>query len=102
MGPNIGTFVKIAVVVLFTVLFIAFLVQHGRLAGASAAGDLKPSVTGFLTAIGIFGVLVGRVRGVERRVGCGHDPGLMALPLQGAARHDRKAGRTAVVAGAHD
>jgi len=41
------------VVVLFTVLFIAFLVQHGRPAGASAAGDLKPSVTGFLTAIGI-------------------------------------------------
>jgi len=52
-GPNIGTFVKIAVVVLFTVLFIAFLVQHGRPAGASGAADLKPSVTGFLTAIGI-------------------------------------------------
>lgn len=52
-GPNIGTFVKIAVVVLFTVLFIAFLVQHGRPAGASTAGDLKPSINGFLTAIGI-------------------------------------------------
>src|SRR5580658_6259432 len=34
-GPNIGTFVKIAVVVIFTVLFIAFLVKHGRPAGAS-------------------------------------------------------------------
>ena len=52
-GPNIGTFVKIAVVVLFAVLFIAFLVQHRRPAGASTAADLKPSVTGFLTAIGI-------------------------------------------------
>ena len=52
-GPSIGTFVKIGVVVLFTVLFIVFLVQHGRPAGASTAADLKPSVTGFLTAIGI-------------------------------------------------
>ena len=52
-GPNIGTFVKIAVVGLFTVLFIAFLVQHGRPAGASTAADLKPSLSGFLTAIGI-------------------------------------------------
>ena len=52
-GPNIGTFVKIAVVGLFTVLFIVYLVQHGRPAGASTAGDLKPSVSGFLTAIGI-------------------------------------------------
>jgi glutamate:GABA antiporter len=52
-GPNIGTFVKIMVVGLFTVLFIIFLVQHGRPAGASTAADLKPSVSGFLTAIGI-------------------------------------------------
>ncbi|HEX8007133.1 MAG TPA: APC family permease, partial [Trebonia sp.] len=52
-GPNIGTFVKIAVVVLFTVLFIAFLIQHGRPHGASTAGDLKPSVSGFVTAIGV-------------------------------------------------
>jgi amino acid transporter len=55
--PNIGTFVKIAVVVLFTVLFIVFLVQNGRPAGASTAADLKPSVTGFLTAIGILAFL---------------------------------------------
>jgi glutamate:GABA antiporter len=52
-GPNIGTFVKIAVVAIFTVLFIAFLVKHGRPAGASTVGDLKPSLDGFLTAIGI-------------------------------------------------
>lgn len=52
-GPNIGTFVKIAVVGLFTVLFIAFLVRHGRPPGASAAGDLKPSLNGFVTAIGV-------------------------------------------------
>jgi len=52
-GPNIGTFVKILVVGLFTVLFIAFLVQRGRPAGVSTMADLRPSVTGFLTAIGI-------------------------------------------------
>src|ERR1035437_1855123 len=38
-GPNIGTFVKIAVVGLFAVLFITFLVQHGRPAGASPASS---------------------------------------------------------------
>jgi glutamate:GABA antiporter len=52
-GPNIGTFVKIAVVGLFTIMFIAFLVQHGRPAGASSAADLKPSLSGFLTVIGL-------------------------------------------------
>jgi glutamate:GABA antiporter len=52
-GPNIGTFVKIAVVVIFTILFIAFLVQHGRPAGASSAADLKPSLNGFLTVVGL-------------------------------------------------
>jgi glutamate:GABA antiporter len=52
-GPNIGTFVKMAVVVIFAVLFIAFLVKHGRPAGASTVADLKPSLDGFLTAIGI-------------------------------------------------
>jgi glutamate:GABA antiporter len=52
-GPNIGTFVKIAVVAIFTVLFIAYLVQHGRPAGASNFGDLKPSLNGFLIAVGI-------------------------------------------------
>jgi glutamate:GABA antiporter len=52
-GPNIGTFVKIAVAALFTIMFIAFLVQHGRPAGASTAADLKPSLNGFLTVIGL-------------------------------------------------
>jgi glutamate:GABA antiporter len=52
-GPNIGTFVKFAVVALFTIMFIAFLVQHGRPAGASAAADLKPSLGGFLTVVGL-------------------------------------------------
>ena len=52
-GPNIGTLVKIAVVALFTILFIAFLVQHGRPAGASSAADLKPSLNGFLTVVGL-------------------------------------------------
>ena len=52
-GPNIGTFVKIAVVLIFTALFIAYLTQHGRPAGASTVSDLKPSLDGFLTAIGI-------------------------------------------------
>jgi glutamate:GABA antiporter len=52
-GPNIGTFVKMAVVAIFTVLFIAYLIKHGRPAGASTVSDLKPSLDGFLTAIGI-------------------------------------------------
>ncbi len=52
-GPNIGTIVKIAVVALFTILFIAYLAQHGRPAGASTAADLRPSISGFTTAIGI-------------------------------------------------
>jgi amino acid transporter len=52
-APNAGTFVKIAVIVIFTVLFIVFLTQHGRPAGVSTAADLKPSVNGFLTVIGV-------------------------------------------------
>jgi glutamate:GABA antiporter len=52
-GPNLGTIVKIAVTVLFTVMFIAFLVQHGRPAGASSAADLRPSLSGFLTVVGL-------------------------------------------------
>ena len=89
-------------VVLFTVLFIAFLVQHGHPAGASTAADLKPSVTGFLTAIGILVFLWVGFEVSSGASGCGCDPGRMALPLQGAARHDGHAGRTAVMAGAHD
>jgi amino acid transporter len=52
-APNIGTIVKIAVVAIFTILFIVFLVRHGRPAGASTAADLAPSVNGFLTVIGV-------------------------------------------------
>ncbi len=52
-GPNIGTFLKIVVVAIFTALFITYLVQHGRPAGASTVTDLKPSLSGFLSAIGI-------------------------------------------------
>jgi len=52
-GPNIGTFVKIAVVLLFTGLFIAFIAQHGRPHGTSGAGDFKPTLSGFLVSIGI-------------------------------------------------
>ncbi|HEY3905131.1 MAG TPA: APC family permease [Streptosporangiaceae bacterium] len=52
-GPNVGTFVKIAVVVIFTVLFIAFLTKHGHPAGGSHLSDLKPSLNGFLVVIGL-------------------------------------------------
>jgi glutamate:GABA antiporter len=52
-APNVGTFVKIAVVALFTILFVVFLAQHGRPHGVSTAADLKPSVNGFLTVIGV-------------------------------------------------
>ena len=52
-GPNLGTFVKIAVIGLFTVLFIVFLAQHGHPHGTSGAADFKPTMTGFLTVIGV-------------------------------------------------
>ena len=52
-APNIGTIIKIVVIAVFTILFIVFLVNHGRPAGASTAADLKPSVNGFLTVIGV-------------------------------------------------
>lgn len=52
-APNIGTFVKIAVVGIFTILFIVFLAQHGRPAGVSGPADLRPSVNGFLKVIGV-------------------------------------------------
>jgi len=52
-APNIGTIVKIAVVAIFTILFIVFLARHGRPAGVSTVADLKPSVNGFLTVIGV-------------------------------------------------
>jgi amino acid transporter len=52
-APNLGTIIKILVVGIFTILFIVFLVHHGRPAGASTAADLKPSLSGFLTVIGV-------------------------------------------------
>ena len=52
-APNIGAGVKIAVVGIFTALFVIFLAQHGRPAGVSTAADLRPSVNGFLTVIGV-------------------------------------------------
>jgi amino acid transporter len=52
-APNIGTIVKIAVVAIFTILFIVFLTRHGQPTGASTAADLKPSLGGFLTVVGV-------------------------------------------------
>ncbi len=52
-GPNIGTIVKILAVGIFSVLFITFLVQHGRPVGTVGVSDLKPSVTGFLSVVGV-------------------------------------------------
>jgi amino acid transporter len=52
-GPNIGTFVKIVVVGIFTALFIAFLIKKGHPAHTSTAADLRPSVAGFLQVIGV-------------------------------------------------
>lgn len=52
-APNVGTIVKIAVVGIFTILFIVFLTRHGRPAGVSTAADLKPSVSGFLSVVGV-------------------------------------------------
>src|SRR5258708_10570575 len=56
-GPNIGTFVKVAVVGIFTALFIAFLVKHGHPAHTSSVADLKLSVAGFLGVVGVLGFL---------------------------------------------
>jgi glutamate:GABA antiporter len=69
-GPNMGTIVKILAVGIFTVLFIAFLVQHGRPVGTVHAGDLKPSVTGFL---GVVGVLIFLWVGFELSSGAGEE-----------------------------
>lgn len=52
-GPNIGTFLKVAVVAIFAVLFITFLARHGHPAGTSTAADLKPSLNGFLIVVGL-------------------------------------------------
>ena len=52
-APNIGTIVKIAVVAIFTILLIVYLARHGQPAGTSTAADLKPSLNGFLTVIGV-------------------------------------------------
>lgn len=52
-APNVGAIIRIVVVGIFTILFILFLARHGRPAGASAATDLKPSISGFLTVIGV-------------------------------------------------
>jgi glutamate:GABA antiporter len=73
-APNIGTVVKIAVVGIFTILFIVFLARHGRPAGASTPADLRPSVNGFLTMVG---VLVFLWVGFELSTGASeemHDP----------------------------
>ena len=69
-GPNIGTIVKILAVGIFTALFIAFLVQHGRPAGTVHAGDVKPTVTGFL---GVVGVLIFLWVGFELSSGAGEE-----------------------------
>jgi glutamate:GABA antiporter len=52
-GPNIGTLVKAGVVLLFAVILIGHIVQHGRPVGASSAADLRPSLSGFLATVGI-------------------------------------------------
>jgi amino acid transporter len=73
-APNIGTVVKIAVVGIFTILFIVFLARHGRPAGASTPADLRPSLNGFLTMVG---VLVFLWVGFELSTGASeemHDP----------------------------
>ena len=54
----LGTTAEIIVGLVFTwvtvaIAIIAFLIKHGHPAGTSTAADLKPSLNGFLTAIGI-------------------------------------------------
>jgi glutamate:GABA antiporter len=52
-APNIGTIVKILVVGIFTILFIAFLINHGHPAGTSTAA--------VMIALGVVFWLVGSV-----------------------------------------
>src|ERR671930_2631833 len=52
-GPNIGTIVKVAVVGIFFVLVIAFLISKGQPTGTVGVADFKPSITGFLAVIGV-------------------------------------------------
>jgi glutamate:GABA antiporter len=52
-APNIGALVKAAVVAIFAVLFVTYLATNGSPAGGSTAADLKPSLNGFLTVVGV-------------------------------------------------
>jgi amino acid transporter len=68
-GPNIGTFVKIAVVGLFTILFIAFLIQHGRPAGRRLHGGRPEALAERVPHRDRDpGVPLGRLRAVQRGV----------------------------------
>ena len=52
-GPNIGTIVKAAVVGIFFVLVISFLISKGQPTGTVGAADFKPTISGFLGVIGV-------------------------------------------------
>lgn len=49
----IGTIVRIALVVLFLILVVWFIIDKGKPAGTIGWADLKPSVSGFLAIIGL-------------------------------------------------
>jgi amino acid transporter len=52
-GPNVGTLIKACCVGIFLTLVIAFLLSKGHPAGTVGAADLKPTVSGFLSVIGV-------------------------------------------------
>src|SRR5207237_9933157 len=52
-GPNIGTIVKAAVVGIFFVLVVAFLISKGQPGGTVGGADFKPTSSGFLGVIGV-------------------------------------------------
>ena len=52
-GPNIGTIVKAAVVGIFFILVVAFLISKGQPGGTVGGADFKPTISGFLGVIGV-------------------------------------------------
>ena len=50
--PNVGLFLKAGLIVFFAGLAIAYLIDRGH-TGTVGAGDLKPTISGFLLVIGV-------------------------------------------------
>lgn len=56
--PNLGTVLKIVIALVFVVLVVAYLTQKGHGVQLSA-GDMKPTISGFLAVIGVLAFVWG-------------------------------------------